>query len=176
MSAGMSGKIHLFDAPFTGLVESQQTVAGAEVVACASPVGKLGVTVCYDVRFPELFQKLRFQHGVDILLIPSAFSMPTGEAHWELLMRARAVECQCYVLAAAQGGKHNEDGNQRQSWGHAMAVDPWGKVLAEFDGSSSGVKVVEILPEKLQEVRQKMPLADQRRYDIYGDAGGAKPE
>ncbi|CAE7943405.1 NLP2 [Symbiodinium necroappetens] len=143
-------KIHLFDAPFTGLVESKQTVPGADVVACDSAVGKLGVTVCYDVRFPQLYQQLRFEHGAEILLIPSAFSMPTGEAHWELLMRTRAVECQCYVIAAAQAGLHNEDGNRRQSWGHAMAVDPWGKVLAEFDGTSSGVKVVEVQPDALE--------------------------
>ncbi|CAE7673380.1 NLP2 [Symbiodinium sp. KB8] len=143
-------KIHLFDAPFTGLVESKQTVPGADVVACDSAVGKLGVTVCYDVRFPQLYQQLRFEHGAEILLIPSAFSMPTGEAHWELLMRTRAVECQCYVIAAAQAGLHNEDGNRRQSWGHAIAVDPWGKVLAEFDGTSSGVKVVEVQPDALE--------------------------
>lgn len=161
-------KIHLFDAPFTGLVESKQTVPGADVVACDSAVGKLGVTVCYDVRFPQLYQQLRFEHGAEILLIPSAFSMPTGEAHWELLMRTRAVECQCYVIAAAQAGLHNEDGNRRQSWGHAIAVDPWGKVLAEFDGTSSGVKVVEVQPDALEDVRNKMPLSMQRRYDIYG--------
>ncbi|CAK9092680.1 unnamed protein product [Durusdinium trenchii] len=166
--ASVYRKIHLFDAPFTGLVESQQTVAGTEVVSCASPVGQLGVTVCYDVRFPELYQKLRFEHGAEILLVPSAFSMPTGRAHWELLMRTRAVETQCYVIAAAQAGQHNEDGNKRCSWGHAMAVDPWGKVLAEFDGSSTGVRVVEVDQNVLQDVRQKMPLATQRRYDIYG--------
>eukprot|EP00928_Gymnodinium_smaydae_P009477 TRINITY_DN13559_c0_g1_i1.p1 TRINITY_DN13559_c0_g1~~TRINITY_DN13559_c0_g1_i1.p1 ORF type:complete len:283 (-),score=58.83 TRINITY_DN13559_c0_g1_i1:201-1049(-) len=161
-------KIHLFDAPFTGLVESTQTVPGSEVVSCASPVGKLGVTVCYDVRFPELYQKLRFAHGCDTLLIPSAFSMPTGEAHWDLLMRTRAVECQSYVIAAAQVGRHNDDGNRRESWGRAIAVDPWGTVLAQFDGTATGVKVVEISTERLRDVRQKMPLLDQRRYDIYG--------
>eukprot|EP00913_Durusdinium_trenchii_P035746 g33448.t1 len=160
--ASVYRKIHLFDAPFTGLVESQQTVAGTEVVSCASPVGQLGVTVCYDVRFPELYQKLRFEHGAERRLGRAA----RGSTH--LLMRTRAVETQCYVIAAAQAGQHNEDGNKRCSWGHAMAVDPWGKVLAEFDGSSTGVRVVEVDQNVLQDVRQKMPLATQRRYDIYG--------
>ncbi|CAJ1346534.1 unnamed protein product, partial [Effrenium voratum] len=169
--AAVYRKIHLFDAPFTGLVESQQALPGKDVVCCDSPVGMLGVTVCYDVRFPELYQALRFQHGAELMLVPSAFSMPTGEAHWELLMRTRALETQCYVVAAAQAGQHNEDGNKRQSWGRAMAVDPWGKVLAEFDGTSTGVKVVEIKPDAIQEVRNKMPLAIQRRYDIYGPKG-----
>lgn len=161
-------KIHLFDAPFTGLVESKQSMAGSEVVFCDSPVGRLGVTICYDLRFPELYQKLRFAHGCDVLLIPAAFTVPTGSAHWELLLRARAVECQCYVVAAAQAGRHNEDGNKRESWGHAMVVDPWGKVLEDMGRSELGLRVVEISRAATEDVRQRMPLIDQRRYDIYG--------
>mmetsp|Transcript_54312 Transcript_54312/g.126463 ORF Transcript_54312/g.126463 Transcript_54312/m.126463 type:complete len:295 (-) Transcript_54312:41-925(-) len=165
--AAVYRKIHLFDVPFTGLVESKFTEPGKEVVSCDSPVGRLGVTVCYDVRFPPLYQKLRFGHSCSVLLVPSAFAMQTGEAHWQLLMRTRAIECQCYVIAAAQAGQHNTDGNMRRSWGHAIAVDPWGKVLAEFDGESTGVQVVEVSSEVIEDTRRKMPLADQRRQDVY---------
>mmetsp|Transcript_29524 Transcript_29524/g.74190 ORF Transcript_29524/g.74190 Transcript_29524/m.74190 type:complete len:308 (-) Transcript_29524:63-986(-) len=162
-------KIHLFDAPFTGLVESKQAIPGSEVVFCDTPVGRLGVTICYDVRFPELYQNLRFGHGCDILLVPSAFTMETGEAHWETLMRSRAIECQCYVFAAAQAGRHNEDGNKRTSWGHSLAVDPWGKVLADMGGTDVGLRVVDIGREALEGTRNRMPLVSQRRYDIYGN-------
>lgn len=161
-------KIHLFDAPFTGLVESKQAMGGSDVVWCDSPVGRLGVTICYDMRFPELYQRLRFGHGCDILLMPSAFTMETGEAHWETLLRARAIECQCYVIAAAQAGRHNEDGNKRTSWGHSLAVDPWGRVLADMGGTGAGVRVIEVDRAALELVRNRMPLADQRRYDLYG--------
>jgi len=161
-------KIHLFDAPFTGLVESRQALAGSEVVSCSSPAGELGVTVCYDVRFPELYQRLRFDRGCEVMLVPSAFTMETGEAHWELLLRARAVESQCYVVAAAQAGLHNEDGNRRTSWGHSLVVDPWGKVVEDMGGSEIGIRVVEIDREAIRKVRERMPLKDQRRYDLYG--------
>lgn len=173
--AAVYRKIHLFDAPFTGLVESEQSIAGSEVVSCESPVGKLGLTVCYDIRFPELFQRLRFGHGCEVMLVPSAFTMKTGEAHWELLMRARAVECQCFVVSAAQAGLHNDGrGNGRTSWGHSIAVDPWGKVLAEMDGQETGLRVVDLDFELLAKVRREMPLESQRRYDVYG--GGAAAE
>lgn len=161
-------KIHLFDAPFVGLVESRQAIPGKEVISCESPVGTLGVTVCYDVRFPQLYQRLRFDLGCEVILVPSAFSMETGEAHWETLLRARAVENQCYVIAAAQAGLHNDDGNKRQSWGHSLAIDPWGKVLASMDGESVGLRIVDIEPEVTDKVRSKMPLDTHRRYNIYG--------
>lgn len=169
-------KIHLFDVPMTGLVESNQALPGAEVVSCDSPVGKLGVTVCYDIRFPELYQKLTFAHGAKVLLVPSAFAMRTGDAHWETLLKCRAIETQCYVLAPAQVGQHNEDGNKRQSWGHTLAVDPWGTVLADMGGAgldgtgkyTTGVAVVELDPELIQATRDNMPMHAHRRYDIYG--------
>lgn len=161
-------KIHLFDAPFTGLVESKQALAGSKVVFCDSPVGRLGVTICYDVRFPQLYQKLRYEHACDVLLVPSAFTVPTGEAHWEVLMRARATETQCFVVAAAQAGRHNEDGNRRESWGHSMVVDPWGKVLADMGRTEMGLRVVELPGDAVEDVRRRMPLHTQRRYDIYG--------
>jgi len=161
-------KIHLFDAPFTGLVESKQAKPGADVVWCDSPVGRLGVTICYDMRFPELYQRLRFEYGCEILLMPSAFTMETGEAHWESLLRARAIECQCFVLAAAQAGRHNEDGNRRTSWGHSLAIDPWGRILADMGGTETGLRVVDLDTEVLDSTRNRMPLASQRRYDLYG--------
>lgn len=161
-------KIHLFDVPMTGLVESKQALPGKELVACESPAGRLGVTVCYDVRFPELYQKLTFLHGARVLLVPSAFAMKTGEAHWETLLRCRAIENQCYVLAAAQVGQHNEDGNKRQSWGHSLAIDPWGKTLVNM-GTTVGLSVVEIDMDLVQSTKDNMPMHMHRRYDIYGD-------
>lgn len=167
-------KIHLFDVPMTGLVESKQALPGSQLVACPSPAGQLGLTVCYDVRFPELYQKLTFLHGAQVLLVPAAFAMKTGEAHWETLLRCRAIETQCYVLAAAQVGQHNEDGNKRQSWGHSLAIDPWGKILVDM-GKSTGVAVVEIDLDLVQSTRDNMPMQHHRRYDIYGDGPHAAP-
>mmetsp|Transcript_45373 Transcript_45373/g.82898 ORF Transcript_45373/g.82898 Transcript_45373/m.82898 type:complete len:389 (+) Transcript_45373:86-1252(+) len=161
-------KIHLFDVPMTGLVESSQALPGSSLVSCSSPAGVLGVTVCYDLRFPELYQKLTFLHGATVLLVPSAFAMKTGEAHWETLLRSRAIETQCYVLAAAQVGQHNEDGNKRKSWGHSLAVDPWGKILADLGGTEPGMAVIEIDEELVANTRRNMPMAAHRRYDLYG--------
>eukprot|EP00405_Crypthecodinium_cohnii_P018335 CAMPEP_0206450038 /NCGR_PEP_ID=MMETSP0324_2-20121206/18468_1 /ASSEMBLY_ACC=CAM_ASM_000836 /TAXON_ID=2866 /ORGANISM="Crypthecodinium cohnii, Strain Seligo" /LENGTH=312 /DNA_ID=CAMNT_0053919573 /DNA_START=222 /DNA_END=1160 /DNA_ORIENTATION=- len=161
-------KIHLFDAPCFNLVESNQTVGGAEVVSCDSPIGRLGVTICYDMRFPELYQNLRFTHGCEVMLIPAAFTVPTGQAHWESLLRARAIECQCYVIAAAQTGRHNEDGNRRESWGHSIVIDPWGKVLQDMGRDEMGLRVVALESSVLEDVRRRMPLDTHRRYDIYG--------
>ncbi|CAK0866862.1 unnamed protein product [Prorocentrum cordatum] len=104
-----------------------------------------------------------------VLLVPSAFAMRTGEAHWELLLRCRAIETQCYVLAAAQVGRHNEDGNKRESWGHSLAIDPWGRTLVNM-GTTKGLAVVEIDSELVRSTRENMPIDRHRRYDIYGDA------
>jgi len=162
-------KIHLFDVPMTGLVESKQALAGEQLVACDSPAGKLGVTICYDLRFPELYQKLTFVHGAQVLLIPSAFAMKTGEAHWETLLRARAIENQCYVIAAAQAGLHNEDGNRRRSWGHALAIDPWGTIVASHGAEGTGLATFEVDLDLVDSTRANMPMAAHRRYDLYGD-------
>ena len=163
-------KIHLFDVPMVNLVESRQALAGSELVAVDSPAGRLGLTVCYDLRFPELFQKLTFVHGAQVLLVPSAFAVKTGEAHWETLLRARAIETQCYVVAAAQAGQHNTDGNQRRSYGHSLAFDPWGTCVARLDDPhATGVATFEIDSELLQNTRANMPMHEHRRYDIYGD-------
>ena len=121
------------------------------------------------MRFPELYQKLTFVHNSQVLLMPSAFAMKTGEAHWETLLRARAIETQCYVVAAAQAGLHNTHGNQRRSWGHSLAIDPWGKVVASFGGEGTGVECFEIDLDLVASTRANMPMAEHRRYDIYGD-------
>ena len=171
-------KIHLFDVPMVNLVESRQALAGSELVAVDSPAGRLGLTVCYDLRFPELFQKLTFVHGARVLLVPSAFAVKTGEAHWETLLRARAIETQCYVVAAAQAGQHNTDGNCRKSWGHALAFDPWGKCVAKLDDpDGTGVAIFEIDADLIDATRSNMPMHLHRRYDLYGDGPhGAAPE
>ena len=179
MVAATYRKIHLFDVPMTGLVESRQALAGEELVSCDSPAGKLGVTICYDMRFPELYQKLTFVHGAQVLLMPSAFAMKTGEAHWETLLRARAIETQCYVVAAAQAGLHNTDGNKRRSWGHSIAFDPWGAAVARFGAEEVGVQTFEVDLDLINSARDNMPMHAHRRYDVYGDApheaAGAAP-
>lgn len=120
------------------------------------------------MRFPELYQKLTFVHGARVLLMPSAFAVRTGEAHWETLLRARAIETQCYVVAAAQFGQHNTDGNQRRSWGHAVAFDPWGKEVAAFGAEGEGVQLFEVDLDLVAETRRNMPMEAHRRYDVYG--------
>ncbi|EFJ08904.1 hypothetical protein SELMODRAFT_130791 [Selaginella moellendorffii] len=181
-------KIHLFDVDVPGgpvLKESNRTAPGTQVVTAQTPVGTLGLTICYDLRFPELYQRLRFAENAQVLLVPSAFTRKTGEAHWELLLRARAVETQCYVLAAAQSGKHND---LRESYGDAMIIDPWGSVVARCpDRLVTGIAVADIDEELLKTVRRNMPIAEvilsslssvthwhvlsslqHRKYNIYG--------
>lgn len=162
-------KIHLFDISGPGLPtlrESSFTEAGDEMVACDTAAGRIGLTVCYDLRFPPLYQALAAA-GADILAVPSAFTVPTGAAHWETLLRARAIENQCYVVAAAQTGKHNERPG-RASWGHAMVVDPWGTVVAQAgDGHAPGIITAEINHEFLRSVRAKMPVREHARPDLY---------
>ncbi|CAN1798427.1 Deaminated glutathione amidase, chloroplastic/cytosolic [Linum perenne] len=137
--------------------ESSFTEAGKDVVSVDSPVGRLGLTVCYDLRFPELYQQLRFQHEALILLVPSAFTTITGEAHWEILLRARAIETQCYVIAAAQAGKHNE---KRESHGETLIIDPWGTVVGRLpDRTSTGITVADVDFSFIDSVRKKLPIA-----------------
>ncbi|KAG6765283.1 hypothetical protein POTOM_029310 [Populus tomentosa] len=128
-----------------------------DIVAVDSPVGRLGLSVCYDLRFPELYQQLRFQHEAQILLVPSAFTTITGQAHWEILLRARAIETQCYVIAAAQAGKHNE---KRESYGDTLIIDPWGTVVGRLpDRISTGITVADIDFSLIDSVRAKIPIA-----------------
>ena len=117
---------------------------------------RVGMSVCYDLRFPELYRTLR----ADVLLVPSAFTYVTGQAHWELLLRARAIENLAYVLAAAQGGTHE---NGRRTWGHSMVIGPWGEILAQQgEGEGAGVVMGEVLCSRLKEVRQRLPALNHR--------------
>lgn len=159
-------KIHLFDVDVPGNMtykESNFTMAGKDIVAEDSPVGRLGLTVCYDLRFPELYQQLRFQHHSQVLLVPSAFTKVTGEAHWEILLRARAIETQCYVIAAAQAGRHNE---KRESYGDSLIIDPWGIILARLpDRVSTGTAIAEIDLSRIDVVRTRMPISEHKKLD-----------
>lgn len=155
--------MHLFDVDVPNgpvLMESRTTAPGDKLVVCDSPAGRLGLTVCYDLRFPEVYQALTWAMGAKVLLVPSAFTKVTGAAHWELLLRARAVECQAYVIAAAQAGKHNE---KRESYGHSLIVDPWGVVVGRLDDpQATGIAVAELDFDALEAVRQKMPIEQHR--------------
>ncbi|CAF2043363.1 unnamed protein product [Brassica rapa] len=179
-------KMHLFDVDVPGgssYKESSFTVPGKNIVSVDSPVGRLGLTVCYDLRFPKIYQQLRFDQKAQVILVPSAFTTVTGEAHWEILLRARAIETQCYVIAASQAGKHNE---KRESYGDTLIIDPWGSVVGRLPGEdlvldllhlflissecslihlllpadrfSTGITVADIDFSLLESVRTKMPI------------------
>ncbi len=137
--------------------ESRTIEAGDEVVVFDSPVGRVGLSICYDLRFPELY---RAMGPVDLLVVPAAFTHTTGQAHWELLLRARAVENLCYVLAAAQGGTHPSG---RQTWGDSMAVDPWGVVLERLP-KGAGVVTAEVDPARIADLRASLPALEHRRH------------
>lgn len=155
-------KMHLFDVQVADkqaqYMESRSFEPGDSVVTVATPLGKLGLSICYDLRFPELYRQL-LEEGAEIITVPSAFTKVTGEAHWEVLLRARAIENQCYVLAANQGGVHNAS---RETWGHSMIVDPWGNVLARVE-KGEGIAVAEIDLAHLHELRSRMPVQAHRR-------------
>lgn len=157
-------KMFLFDVDIPGgavYKESSFTEAGKEIVAVESPFGRLGLTVCYDLRFPELYQQLRFKHEAQVLLVPAAFTKVTGAAHWEVLLRARAIENQCYVIAAAQTGKHNE---KRESYGDTLIIDPWGTVIGRLpDRLSTGITIADLDFSLLDSVRAKMPIFKHRK-------------
>lgn len=153
-------KIHMFDVDLStgeSWRESSAYAAGDSVVTVDCPLGRLGLTICYDVRFPALFAALG---GCDAIAIPAAFTVPTGQAHWHLLQRARAVEASAYVIAAAQVGLH-ADG--RRTFGHSLVVDPWGTVLLDMGGDETGLGFVEIDPARIAEVRAQLPSLANRR-------------
>lgn len=157
-------KVHMFDVDLASgetWRESNAYTAGDCVVTVETPLGRLGLAICYDVRFPALFEALG-REKCDIIAIPAAFTVPTGQAHWHLMQRARAVEASAYVLSAAQAGMH-EDG--RETYGHSLAVDPWGEVLLDMGGgdAGAGVAFVEIDAERIAEVRAQLPSLANRR-------------
>ena len=158
-------KIHMFDVDLANgesYRESRNYRAGELAVTADLPWGKLGVTVCYDLRFPALYRALA-EAGASFFSIPSAFTKQTGEAHWHVLMRARAIENGCFVFAAAQGGRHE---NGRETFGHSLVVDPWGRILAEA-GVEPGVILAEIDPAQVVAARAKIPsLRHGRRFEL----------
>ena len=153
-------KMHLFrfEAGDERYDESRTLEGGESAVAVQSPFGRLALSVCYDVRFPELYRELG---DFDAMFVPSAFTVPTGAAHWETLLRARAIENQAYVIAPAQGGLH---ASGRRTYGHSMIVDPWGQVLA-VRPEGEGVLLAEIDTERVQEVRASLPAVANRRLN-----------
>ena len=160
-------KLHLFDVDVADARgryrESDDYAFGSNVVVADTPVGRLGLTVCYDLRFPELYSELRAA-GAELITAPSAFTAVTGAAHWDVLIRARAIETQCYLLAAAQGGVHP---GPRETHGHAAIVDPWGRVLAQQD-QGEAVLLAERDSGEQASIRTRMPVANHRRFFSQG--------
>ncbi|MGC1348301.1 MAG: carbon-nitrogen hydrolase family protein [Xanthobacteraceae bacterium] len=158
-------KIHMFDVDLANgesYRESRSYRAGDLAVVADLPWGRLGVTVCYDLRFPALYRALA-EAGASFLSIPAAFTKQTGEAHWYVLMRARAIENGCFVFAAAQGGKHE---NGRETFGHSLVVDPWGQIIAEA-GTEPGVIVAEVDPAQVAAAHSRIPsLLNGRRFEV----------
>jgi predicted amidohydrolase len=159
-------KIHLFDVflegrPATG--ESNRYSPGTDAVAVNTPWGLWGMSICYDLRFPHLYRDYA-KLGATVLFIPSAFTVSTGEAHWEILLRARAIETGCFVVASAQVGSH-DDG--RQTFGHSLVIDPWGTVLLDMGGGEPGLAVVDLDIAQVERVRAQIPsLKNERSYQM----------
>lgn len=156
-------KVHMFDVELASgesWRESNAYEPGREVVTIEdTPIGRLGLAICYDMRFPALFEALG-KRRCDAIAIPAAFTVPTGKAHWHVLLRARAIEASAFVIAAAQVGKH-EDG--RETYGHSLVVDPWGEVLLDMGGEEPGLGFCEIDLARIDEVRRQVPSLANRR-------------
>ena len=161
---GRYDKLHMFDVDLSSGESWRESAAyapGEKVVTMdETPVGRLGLTICYDIRFPALFEELG-RRSCDVIAIPAAFTVPTGRAHWHVLQRARAIEASAWVVAAAQVGDH-ADG--RRTYGHSLVVDPWGEVVLDMGGDAPGLAFAEIDPDRTAEVRRQLPsLANRRR-------------
>jgi predicted amidohydrolase len=157
-------KIHLFCFKNGGEVydEGRTLLAGNQAVAIDIPsIGRVGMSICYDLRFPELYRSLSFPQPCQLMLVCAAFTQTTGRAHWEVLLRARAIENQCYVLAAAQGGEHT---NGRKTFGHSMLISPWGEIKT-FQDEGEGVIVGQINTTQITRVREQLPALQHRRQD-----------
>ncbi|MFV1981919.1 MAG: carbon-nitrogen hydrolase family protein [Thiohalomonadales bacterium] len=158
-------KIHLFDVhvPESNDTyrESETIEAGSKICVFESPFGNIGIAICYDLRFPELFRKMSDQNA-DIVVIPSAFTAITGKAHWEPLLKSRAIENLCYVVASAQGGYHV---NGRETHGHSMIVDPWGVILDELS-SGAGFVISDIDLNKIKSIRKIFPVLQHRKFKV----------
>ncbi|WP_106182806.1 carbon-nitrogen hydrolase family protein [Candidatus Pandoraea novymonadis] len=160
--AARYNKIHLFEF-LTGEESYDEALTihpGDKLCTFESPFGRVGLSICYDLRFPELY---RAMSDCSLMALPAAFTYTTGRAHWEILLRARAIENQCYVLAAAQGGHHE---NGRHTWGHSMLIDPWGDILAIKEGEGPGIITGKIESERLTSVRESLPALRHRVFSI----------
>lgn len=160
--AAQYDKLHLFDVTLPNghsYRESSQALAGNTPVLASMGDVQLGMSICYDVRFPQLYRELAL-NGAQLLAVPSAFTRPTGEAHWELLLRVRAVENACYVIAPAQAGLHP---GGRETWGHSMVIDPWGAVLAEAQSDGPEIVMAQIDLARVSEIRQQLPVLQHHR-------------
>lgn len=154
-------KIHLFDVDLaTGESWRESSVygPGEQVVAVDTPWARMGLSVCYDMRFPDLYRALT-NAGATVLLVPAAFTVPTGRAHWHILLRARAIEAGCFVIAAAQAGRH-ADG--RETYGHSLIVDPWGEIVLDME-EEAGLALADIDMSRIEEVRKRVPAIANRR-------------
>ena len=155
-------KLHMFDVDLPNgdrYRESSLYQPGDEARLASTPWGPLGLTICYDMRFPQLYRTLA-KAGAGMIAVPAAFTRPTGEAHWEVLLRARAIENGAFILAAAQGGTH-EDG--RSTWGRSMIVDPWGRILAQAEGDAPGVVIADLDLSQVETTRQSIPSLKNER-------------
>ena len=162
---GKHRKAHLFDINVSGgqcFKESDTLSSGSEIGCFETEFGKIGLCVCYDFRFPET-ARLMAQEGAKVILVPAAFNMTTGPAHWELMFRQRAVESQCFVIGTAPARDKN---SSYVSWGHSIAVDPWGTILTQMD-EKEGIRVVALDFDYLEKVRSELPLLRHRRTDLY---------
>ncbi len=165
-------KMHTFDATLadgTCCKESAQVKPGSDIVVVQTPLGAWGLAVCYDVRFPEMFRMMALA-GAQVVFVPANFTRSTGRDHWEVLLRARAVENGCYVIAANQCGEKPDF----TAYGHSMAVDPWGTVLAEASGDAPEIVYAEVDLARVYEVRAQLPALANRRADVYGSFGTAE--
>jgi predicted amidohydrolase len=159
-------KIHLFVVNLSETVfnEAAHVEPGTDVIVAPSTAGQLGLSICYDLRFAELYAALRAK-GAEVLLVPAAFTAQTGKAHWEVLLRARAIENQCYVAASAQYGVHNPN---RITHGHAMIVDPWGTVVAQCS-DHEGIALAEIDLDYMLKIRNSIPIESHRRPELFNE-------
>lgn len=159
-------KIHMFDVQIGAgqtYQESKRYTPGEKAVVTRLPWAKLGITICYDMRFPALYRALA-KAGAEVIAVPSSFTVPTGKAHWHALLRARAIESQCFILAAAQAG-HHECG--RDTYGHSIAISPWGEILAEADGETTGFITARIDLEAVADARRRVPsLNNDRPFEV----------
>jgi predicted amidohydrolase len=165
-------KLHMFDVDLPNgdrYRESSLYEPGAAARLAPTPWGRLGLTICYDMRFPQLYRALA-KAGAAVIAVPAAFTRPTGEAHWEVLLRARAIENGVFILAAAQGGRH-EDG--RGTWGHSMIVDPWGRILAQAQGDAPEVVIADLKLDDVAATRQAIPSLKNERVFAAPEGAGA---